>query len=55
MAYKITNDCVACGTCAENCPMGAISEGEIYKIDPDMCTECRTCLDNCPNDAIKLQ
>lgn len=34
--------------------MGAIAEGEIYQIDPDMCTECRTCLDNFPNDAIKF-
>ena len=54
MAYKITKNCVACGTCADNCPMGAITEGEIYHIDLDMCTECRTCLDNCPNDAIVL-
>lgn len=54
MAYKITKDCVACGSCIDNCPMGAITEGEIYYIDPDMCTECRTCLDNCPNDAIKM-
>jgi len=56
MAYKITDKCVACGTCAENCPMGAIEEKEAgkYAIDPDMCTECRTCLDGCPSDAIKL-
>jgi ferredoxin len=54
MAYKITKDCIACGARIDNCPMGAITEGEIYHIDPDMCTECGTCLDNCPNDAIKI-
>lgn len=55
MAYKITDQCVACGTCAENCPMGAIEEKEAgkYVIDPEMCTECRTCLDGCPANAIK--
>ncbi|MBP5757990.1 MAG: 4Fe-4S binding protein, partial [Bacteroidales bacterium] len=25
MAYKISDDCVACGTCAGECPSGAIS------------------------------
>ena len=32
MAYKITDICVACGTCIDECPVGAISEGDIYKI-----------------------
>ena len=34
MAYVISNDCVACGTCIDECPVGAISEGDIYKINP---------------------
>ena len=33
MAYKITDICVACGTCIDECPVGAISEGDIYKIE----------------------
>ena len=28
MAYVITDDCVACGTCIGECPVGAISEGD---------------------------
>ena len=40
MAYKISDDCTACGTCIDECPVEAISEGDIYKIDPDACTDC---------------
>jgi ferredoxin len=54
MAYVISEDCIACGTCIDECPSGAISEGDIYSIDPDACTECGTCADVCPNEAISL-
>ena len=37
MAYVITDDCVACGTCIGECPVGAISEGDIYVIAPTVC------------------
>ena len=42
MAYKITDSCIACGTCAGECPVGAISEGDIYVIDADTCISCGT-------------
>ena len=29
MAYVISDECVACGTCAGECPVEAISEGLI--------------------------
>ena len=54
MAVKITEICIACGSCIDECPVGAISEGDIYSINPDMCTECGTCADVCPNEAISL-
>jgi len=58
MAYKITEDCISCGACEEECGNEAISEGEsIYVIDPDRCTECvgnfesPMCAEVCPVDA----
>ncbi len=52
MAYIINDDCTACGTCIDECPVEAISEGDIYVIDPDLCTDCGACADVCPVEAI---
>ncbi len=52
MAYKITDDCISCGSCAEGCPVEAISEGDgKYVIDPDKCIDCGACAGVCPVDA----
>ncbi len=52
MAYKISDECIACGACAEQCPVNAISEGDgKYEINADECIECGACADTCPVDA----
>ena len=40
MATFITDDCVGCGACLPECPNDAISEGDIFLINPSLCTEC---------------
>ncbi len=53
MAFKIDpNACTACGSCKDECPVGAISEGDVYSIDADMCIDCGACEGACPCEAI---
>jgi len=52
MAYVIKDTCIACGACAGDCPVGAISEGDgKYVIDANACIDCGACANNCPVDA----
>ncbi|MBR1785321.1 MAG: 4Fe-4S binding protein [Bacteroidales bacterium] len=50
--FRITDDCIQCGTCAANCPQGCIVEGEPYRIQPEHCLHCGNCFENCPAEAI---
>jgi ferredoxin len=61
MSLMITDECIACDACREECPNEAIEEGDpIYIIDSDMCTECvgsfdePQCIEVCPVDCIVL-
>jgi ferredoxin len=53
VAYRISDDCISCGTCEEECPVSAIAAGDDkYEIDADTCVECGACASACPVDAI---
>lgn len=49
MAYKISSDCIACGACADGCPVEAISAGDpTYVINAEACIDCGACASTCP-------
>lgn len=59
MSLMITDECIACDACRDECPSEAIEEAEpIYIIEPDICTECvgyydePFCVSVCPVDCI---
>ena len=56
MAYKISDECIACGACAANCPVECITSGDNkYEINPELCIECGTCAGICPVGAPKAE
>lgn len=51
--YTITDACVNCGACVDECPVGIITQGESkYVIDEAACIDCGACIDCCPTEAI---
>ena len=53
MAYRITDACISCGSCADQCPAEAIAQGDTqYEINPDVCLSCGACAEQCPMSAI---
>ena len=52
MAYRISEECLACGVCTDDCPAEAISEGkDKFIIDAELCTDCGNCAEICPNES----
>ena len=53
MAYKISDECISCGSCVNECPVEAISAGDTqYQINADACLDCGACVNSCPIEAI---
>lgn len=54
--YYITNDCIGCTICAQNCPVDAISSKpyERHEVDDEKCVKCGACKEDCPVDAVKI-
>ena len=50
--FLITDSCIGCGTCAENCPQQCIQSGEPFVIQQEHCLHCGLCAENCPVECI---
>ena len=49
-------NCTACGTCADRCPMDAVSlDNDVAEIIDGRCIGCGVCIPTCPEDAISLE
>ena len=49
MAYVINDECINCGGCEAECPVGAIAAGDgKYVINADECLDCGACAGVCP-------
>lgn len=54
--YVVTDDCIGCTRCAQDCPVKAIpfTPYRKHEIDAKLCTRCDICRKSCPVDSIKI-
>jgi len=56
ITYSITEDCIGCTKCAQQCPADAIAMKpyQRHEIDTVKCVRCGGCLEVCPVDAVEV-
>lgn len=52
---RITDECIACDACVDECPQNCISEGEPYVVETEKCDGCGNCVDVCPVDCCIIE
>jgi ferredoxin len=54
MPWVNNDECIGCGICVEECPVGTISmNGDKAEIDMDNCIRCGVCHKVCPQGAVE--
>ena len=56
ITYSITDDCIGCTLCAQQCPSDAIEMTPYrkHRIDDEKCTRCNACKAICPENAVRI-
>jgi NADH-quinone oxidoreductase subunit F len=57
IAYRVTDECIGCTLCAQQCPADAIpmTPYAVHAIDQQKCTRCDTCRQICPVEAVIVE
>ena len=52
--FRVTDDCIGCGTCSRGCPQNIIQMRDKRPVwTEDRCLNCLACISNCPKKAIR--
>lgn len=51
--FYVTDKCISCGECAENCPANSISMVDGKPRWGEKCYQCTACINRCPTQAIE--